>query len=453
MKNFPVKVFISYSHRDEALRDELISHLSPLKRQQLIDTWYDRAIAPGEDGDAVIDSNLMNADLILLLVSSDFISSMYCWDRELEKSLERHEATQAIVVPIIVRAVELKDASFGHIQSLPTDRKPVTSWGNRDEAWVDVIKGLRKTIEKLQERRNRSQDGHGFEGIGSILKVGSESIFADGIATGFFDLDQLISGFQPGELIVLGSRPSIGKTTFALNLAMNCSIARGIPVGFFSLETGREQIANRMLSITARADSRDLRSGRFGSDEWSRINSALNLLKITPLFVEDSRSLTTDSLLSSAMRLKDEHGLGLLIVDHLQLLDLSKTQVKQHQEKMQISKELKSIAREVNVPLLITTQLSRKIARRYDKRPYVEDLPEGYELEANADLVLLLFREECYEPYSPRRGILDVIVAKQRNGPTGEIHLIFMAPQGRVENLLVDSNGNFHGSDVPEPQP
>lgn len=438
MSKQSVKLFISYSHRDESLRDELISHLSLLKRQKLIETWHDRAIVPGENFDGVIDENLESADFVLLLVSADFISSMYCWEKELERSLERHESGEAIVIPLIVRPVDLQGISFGNIQSLPTDRRPVTSWPNKDEAWVDSVRGLRKAIETFQERRRRSQLDRGFEGIGNILISGGDKLSNEALATGFRDLDQLTSGFHPADLIVIGSRPSVGKTALALNFAMNAA-ASSKPVGYFSLETAREQIVNRTLSAAATVDINKLRTGAFSDDEWPRINGAINFLKHAPLYIDDSLHLTTNQLLEKANKLKEEHGLELLVVDHLQLLQARNHQNQTPRDLARVSWELKGIARELNVPLIVTSQLSRKIDQRTDKKPWLADLPDGYDLDVHADLVLLLYREDYYDPYTHRRGVADICIAKQRNGPTGEVTLAFLEAYSRFHNLLIEN--------------
>jgi replicative DNA helicase len=312
-----IRVFISYSHRDEGLRDQLVSHLYVLKRQNLIEEWYDRKIVPGEDFATAIDSRLETAEVVLLLVSSDFVSSAYCWEKELELSLERHEAGKTVVVPIIVRPVEIQDVPFARIESLPTDRKPVTTWDNRDEAWVDVVRGLRRVIRGVQERRVRAQGARTPEQIGSVLALRS-SVALEGqrLKTGYAKLDAMISGLSPAELVVIASRPSIGKTTLALNIAMNIAFSSPkVAVGFFSLETGRDQMALRVLSAAARVS--ELRSGRISDEEWSRINGAISLMKHSPLYLEDSPILSTTDLRAQARKLKDQHGLGLLIVDHI----------------------------------------------------------------------------------------------------------------------------------------
>lgn len=196
MASPPLKIFISYSHRDESLRNELVSHISLLKRQGLIETWYDRKINAGDYGDAEIDANLESADIVLLLVSADFINSMYCWEKELERGLERHEAKEGVVIPIVVRAVDLEGVSFGYIQSLPTDRKPITSWANRDEAWADVARGLRNAIVKLQERRSRFREPSVTEKIGRVLGSSrADSAKDEGeVYTGYKALDDLLAG-------------------------------------------------------------------------------------------------------------------------------------------------------------------------------------------------------------------------------------------------------------------
>lgn len=449
MANPPLKIFISYSHRDELLRDELVSHISLLKRQGLIETWYDRKVSAGDHGDAEIDANLESADIVLLLVSADFINSMYCWEKELERGLERHEAKEAVVIPIVVRAVDLEGVSFGYIQSLPTDRKPITSWANRDEAWADVARGLRNAIVKLQERRSRFREPSVTEKIGRVLESSrADSAKAEGeVYTGYKALDDLLAGLRPAELVIVGSRPCMGKTALACSIAMNAAFgARGksVTVGIFSLETARTPLVMRMIAATARVDSNSLRAGSILDEEWQRINMAVNVFKHAPLFIDDAPRITMAELKSKALRLKAEHGLGLVVIDHLQLLDIDAGQsVKADEARSRIARELRELARLLNIPVLVTSQLSRKIDQRTEKRPSLSDLPEGYDIDVHADVVLLLFREEFYDPDTPRRDIADIIVAKQRNGPCGELQLVFSPKHGTFDNLIHESEFRF----------
>jgi replicative DNA helicase len=258
-----------------------------------------------------------------------------------------------------------------------------------------------------------------------------------GVATGYHDLDRMTAGLQPGDLIIVAGRPSMGKTTLALNIAENAAIAGGRAVAIFSMEMSREQLSMRMISSLGRVDQSHLRTGMFGDEDWARINSAIAQMKTAPLYIDDSGSLTPTEVRARARRLArdSKDGLGLIVVDYLQLMQVPGTKENRATEISEISRSLKALAKELKVPVVALSQLNRSVEQRTDKKPVMSDLRESGAIEQDSDLILLIYREEVYEPDTTRKGIADIIVAKQRNGPTGEVHLTFLGKYTRFENL------------------
>src|SRR5512135_2874616 len=262
-----------------------------------------------------------------------------------------------------------------------------------------------------------------------------------GVASGYADLDRMTAGLQPGDLIIVAGRPSMGKTTLALNIAENAAISTNVPVAVFSMEMSREQLSMRMISSLGRVDQSHLRTGMFGDEDWARINSAIAQMKTAPIYIDDSGSLTPTEVRARARRLSRERGLGLIVVDYLQLMQVPGTKENRATEISEISRSLKALAKELKVPVIALSQLNRGVEQRTDKKPVMSDLRESGAIEQDADLIMLIYREEVYEPETPRKGIADIIVAKQRNGPTGEVHLTFLGKYTRFENLASGDYG------------
>jgi replicative DNA helicase len=438
------KIFISYSHRDEEYKKQLEGHLAPLKNQELIDAWSDRMIVPGAEGDNVISAALDEADIILLLISSDFCNSLYCWERELEESLRKHETHQAIVIPIILRAVDLEGASFGVLQSLPTDRKPVSAWSDRDEAWTNVARGIRKAVDTVRDLHRRKQVSRELE---HLFASPPADTWADGgLQLGFRVVDGLLSGLAPSELLVVAGRPGMGKTSLALNFALNVAFSkeRSVPVAIFSLENSGDAVRKRLLSIMARESTGRLRSGSIGEDAWPRIDAALSLLRNAPIYVDETANIGPQDILTRATKLKKEKGLGLMVIDPLQMLRADPRSNRTN-ETSAIVRDLKSIARQLSVPIVLTSQVISSVDRRVEKRPLISDLPKDCDVDAYADIVMFVFREEMYDPHTVRRGLADVIVAKNRNGDTGELNLVFSPAHGKFDDYVGQPVGDEGG--------
>ncbi|MBF0165968.1 MAG: replicative DNA helicase, partial [Magnetococcales bacterium] len=253
--------------------------------------------------------------------------------------------------------------------------------------------------------------------------------------TGFTDLDRLLSGLQKSDLLILAGRPAMGKTTLVMNMAANAAMDHNAPVAVFSLEMSKEQLATRLLASTARVDAQGLRTGRVRDEDYNKLVHAAQSLSQAPIYIDDSPALSILSLRAKARRLKREKGIQLLVVDYLQLMQADGDQENRVQEISQISRGLKGIAKELDIPVLALSQLSRKVEERPNKKPILSDLRESGSIEQDADIVLFVHREEVYKENDPSlAGLAEVIVAKQRNGPTGTIRLSFQKQYTRFEN-------------------
>jgi replicative DNA helicase len=256
-----------------------------------------------------------------------------------------------------------------------------------------------------------------------------------GVPTGYYDLDDLTAGLQASDLIVIAGRPSMGKTSLALGMAQHAALHAGSIVGIFSLEMSKPQLVLRMLSSEARVDSHALRTGKLQKEDWWRLAEAAGRLEQAPIFIDDSGALTVQQMRGKARRLKAERGLDLLIVDYLQLMQGRSDAESRQQEISDISRSLKSLAKELNVPVIALSQLSRAVENRKPPIPMLADLRESGAIEQDADVVMFIYREEVYDQASERKGIADILVSKHRNGPIGKRELFFHDRFAKFESL------------------
>ncbi|MBI5343207.1 MAG: replicative DNA helicase [Deltaproteobacteria bacterium] len=283
------------------------------------------------------------------------------------------------------------------------------------------------------------------ESMKEIEKLYEKKELITGVPSGFRDLDQLTSGFQRSDMVIVAARPSMGKTAFCLDVARNASVKHKLPVAIFSLEMSRHQLALRMICSDARVNSKRLRSGYLAQDEMNRIVAPVGRLSEAPIYIDASDSLTALELRARARRLKKEKDIGLMVVDYLQLMrggaTFRSSSDNRVQEVSEISRSLKGLAKELNIPVLAISQLSRSVENRTDKRPLMSDLRESGALEQDSDLILFIYREEMYtkgDTPEDKKGIAEVIIGKHRNGPTGEVNLAFLSPYTRFEDLAKD---------------
>ncbi len=255
-----------------------------------------------------------------------------------------------------------------------------------------------------------------------------------GVGSGYSDLDTMTGGLQRSDLIIIGARPSVGKSAFMLGIAHGAAVLHAKSVGYFSLEMSAEQLVQRLLSTETGVDSHRLRLGQIDDNEWDRISRAFGRLAEAKIYIDDSAGLSLMDLRSKARRLQAEHGLDVLIIDYLQLMQGRRSE-NRVQEISEISRGLKGLARELNIPVIAAAQLSRSVETRADKRPMLSDLRESGSIEQDADIVMFIHREEVYNPESERKGIAEIIIAKHRNGPVGSINLRFFDRTARFADL------------------
>jgi replicative DNA helicase len=285
----------------------------------------------------------------------------------------------------------------------------------------------------------------GFHSLRDVIKdafVRIESLYekkelVTGVATGFEDVDRMTSGLQPSDLVVIAGRPSMGKTALCLNIAQHVSIESGLPVAVFSLEMSRQQLVQRMLCSEARVDSHKLRTGFLSKEDWPKLTIAAGRLSEAPIYIDDTPSSTVMEIRAKARRLQSEHkDLSLVVIDYLQLITGRERIENRQQEITEISRSLKAMAKELDVPVMALSQLSRAVeSRGKDRRPQLSDLRESGAIEQDADVVAFIYRDEMYNPESPEKGLAEVIFRKQRNGPVGTVKLSFLSEFTRFEDL------------------
>ncbi|HUW37636.1 MAG TPA: replicative DNA helicase [Rhodocyclaceae bacterium] len=258
-----------------------------------------------------------------------------------------------------------------------------------------------------------------------------------GVPTGFADLDKMTSGLQPGDMIVVAGRPSMGKTAFALNIAEHVGVDLGLPVAIFSLEMSGPQLAMRFLSSVGRLDAHRIRTGRLNDDEWDKMTVALGKLHGAPIHIDETGALNVTDLRARARRLARQFGgkLGLIVIDYLQLMTSTRDNENRATEISEISRSIKALAKELQVPVIALSQLSRKVEERNDKRPLMSDLRESGAIEQDADIILMMYREEYYKPDTQEKGTAEVIIGKHRNGPTGTVRLTFLGEYTRFQSF------------------
>jgi replicative DNA helicase len=273
----------------------------------------------------------------------------------------------------------------------------------------------------------------------AIERLHNDSREITGVATGFPELDRLTSGLQSSNLVIVAARPAVGKSTLGLDIARNASVRSGVPTVVFSLEMSRTELVQRLMCAECSVDMQRLRTGRMEDSDWTRLTRSLGKLAEAPLFIDDSASLTMMELRAKCRRLKQRHGLGLVIVDYLQLMQPGKRVESRQQEVSEISRSLKLLAKELAIPVIAISQLSRQTEARSDKKPMLSDLRESGALEQDADMVMFIYREDLYDSESPRKGEADLIVAKHRNGPTDTVTVTFQGQYSRFTPMAARS--------------
>ncbi len=306
---------------------------------------------------------------------------------------------------------------------------------------AELVDRAEQVLFELSQEKATSEFSHieallkeSFERITQLYESGSD---VTGVPSGFRDLDRITSGFQEGNLIVMAARPSMGKSALGLGVAANLAVRREVPVALFTLEMSKSEVTQRLMCSEAKVESQRLRTGKLAADDWPRLTAACDKLARAPLYVDDTGSITMMEIRSKARRLKSKHpDLGLIVVDYLQLMTSGITAENRVQEVSQISRSLKVLARDLDVPIIALSQLSRAVEQRHDKRPILSDLRESGSIEQDADIVMFIYRDEYYNgEESEQQGLAEVIVAKHRNGPTDTVKLSFLKRYAKFSDL------------------
>ncbi|MEJ1336866.1 MAG: replicative DNA helicase [Candidatus Sedimenticola sp. (ex Thyasira tokunagai)] len=317
---------------------------------------------------------------------------------------------------------------------------------------AELLDEAERKVFEIAEKGAKSRGG--FESIKSLLTKAVdkiETLFEQdepitGLSTGFSDFDDRTSGLHPADLVIVAGRPSMGKTTFAMNIAENVAINSKLPVAVFSMEMPGEALAMRMMSSLGRINQSRVRNGKLEDDEWPRLTSAVSLLAEAKLYIDDTPAMSPLEVRARARRLMREHGeLGLIMIDYLQLMQVPGMSENRTNEISAISRSLKALAKELNVPVIALSQLNRSLESRTNKRPIMSDLRESGAIEQDADLVVFIYRDEVYNEDSPDKGRAEIIIAKQRNGPIGTFNLTFLGEFTKFENYINDvySDGSY----------
>lgn len=293
-----------------------------------------------------------------------------------------------------------------------------------------ILDDAEKRIFKISERRGRED----FEPIkmalldayAKIEELSKNKGKIIGVPTGFTDFDLMTTGFHPSDFVLIAARPSMGKTSFAMNIAQNAAVKENIPVAIFSLEMSKDQLVQRMLSSEANVELQKIRTGELEDTDWIKLVQAAGPLSQAPIFIDDTPGISVMEMRSKARRLKLEHGLGMIVIDYLQLMSGRGRAENRQQEISEISRSLKALARELEVPVVTLSQLSRGPEARSDHRPMLSDLRDSGAIEQDADVVIFLYRDEYYNPDTEKQNIAEAIIAKQRNGPTGTVELVWL---------------------------
>lgn len=305
-----------------------------------------------------------------------------------------------------------------------------------------IISDAERSILEISQKGQRS----GFVKIADVLMetynrldfLSKNRGEVTGVPTGYHDLDRMTSGFQPSDLIIVAARPSVGKTAFALNVAQNVAVRAQKSVAIFSLEMSAQQLVSRMLCAEANVDANKLRSGHLDEEDWEKLIMGMGSLADSPIFIDDTPGITISEIRSKLRRLSaEQNGLGMVLIDYLQLITgRSRGGAENRQQEIsEISRQLKGLARELNVPVIALSQLSRAVEQRQDKRPMLSDIRESGSIEQDADIVAFLYRDDYYNPETEDKNIIEIIIAKQRNGPTGKVKLAFLKEFNKFVNL------------------
>lgn len=449
-----LKLFYSYSHKDEKFRDALETHLKLMVRKGILFSWHDRKITAGSEWKKQIDNELRSADVILLLISSDFIASDYCYENELEIAMELHESNHAIVIPVILRSTDWADTSFSKLQALPKDAKAISLWDDEDEAWLDVVSGLKKAFEEISNLKSRKKENSNFFDINNLLKSeiqiidsafkklidGADAAPIRGISSGFPLFDIYLDGLHSSELIVIASRSELMRSSCALQIASNVAVNLKKGVCYFSFNCSAEQLARKLLVSEGKIPSHIMAKGMLNEHHWPNLSSAVGRIKDTPLYIDDNVSLTLDDIKNKSIEFIKNKGVSLIVIDGAETLFFNEREKSKSNTYEVTARKLSLMAKKLNVSFLITSNVDRRVDQRIDRRPILGDLHAVGSLGELADKVIFLYRDDFLDEENSDQEVIEVIIAKNNFVATnlGSFRLIYFPFISRFENMFDD---------------
>ena len=422
----PTKLFVSYCHRDEVLREALDVHLAPLKRERVIEVWHDRMIVVGESWEESIEEKLRSADLFLFLVSPDFIASDYCYGKELTFALEQHRQGAALVLPIVVRPVDWKHTALGQIQALPKDGIPVTIWANADEAWLNVVNGIRTACKKISVRsaagvarkkhiRTKTINDVLIKVVEGIQYQHDSENPVSGLPTGLAEVDSLIGGLNPKELVLVVSSPQTDRIGLIIRFVSNFAIEIGIPCAVVCAKHDEEHLGHRFLCSVGKLPSREVSLGLLNDDQWATLTFALGKMHEAPLVFLSFAGQTVDDLLTRVDELSEEYGaLPVVAIDSLGHLSGGKAE---------IVHALRRNARLKNRLFIVGCGLENDPAKRPNKRPVVSDIGSWAPLNEDIDRIIFIYSDQIYFPDSVDRGVAELIFEGRSSGRSSTVRV------------------------------
>ena len=403
---------------------------------------------------SVIGAMIMSRDAIVeaseIITGADFYQQQY--GAVFEAMVELHDEGKAVDLVTLQERLreknlppEISDMEF--VKDILSS--VITSANVKYYAEIACYLGQEKTQDILEVTEKKIFDliqnrGTGdyvpirqvvLNAIEKIEKASRNQGSVTGIPTGFIDLDYKTSGFQPSDLILVAARPSMGKTAFVLNIAQYMAFHDNVTVAVFSLEMSKEQLVNRLLALESKVDSQNIRTGNLEDEEWAKLIEGANVIGNSNLIIDDKPGISISELRSKCRKYKMEHNLGIIFIDYLQLMTGSGRSESRQQEISEISRSLKALARELNVPVVALSQLSRAVEQRPDHRPMLSDLRESGAIEQDADVVMFIYRDDYYNKDSENKNIAEIIIAKQRNGPIGTVNLVWLPNYTKFVNM------------------
>ncbi|WP_331351994.1 DnaB-like helicase C-terminal domain-containing protein [Cellvibrio sp. UBA7671] len=445
----PLKIFYSYSHKDENFRESLETRLKLLVRKGALISWHDRKITAGSEWEKKIDHELKSADIILLMISADFLASDYCYEKEMEIALQLHDSKQAIVIPIILRPIDWKETPFAKLQTLPKGGTAITLWNNEDEAWVDVTSGISTAIEEINNLKFRKTENSEFHKINDLLRSEISTVdrmfksFLDdtpsilGIRSGFTLFDSYLHGLMPAELIAISGRSESLRSSFALQIANYVAANEKKGVGYFSFNCSAERVTRKLLVSESKIPDRVMAKGLLDETHWPSLAGAVGRIKDLQLHIDDNISLDLDDIKIKTKKLIDEKNVALIVIDGLDALLFNEKQKNKENHPEVVIKKLSMMAKTLNICVVLTTNVDRKIDQRIMKRPSLHDLHCIGFLDEIADKVIFLYSEEFYEQSDLPQETIEAIVAKNSfvNADIGTFFLTFYSNLSRFENV------------------